>query len=85
MSARSDEQVDSLILAFAQVQWRKVAMIVGQVVSECRRSGRDLGPDDVAKRISALVEIGQLEAQGDLSKWRHSEVRLPTRIGSSPR
>jgi hypothetical protein len=58
MSARSDEHIDGPILAFAQVRWPKVAMIVGQVVSECRRSGHDAGPDDVAKRISALVEDG---------------------------
>ena len=37
----------------------------------------DVDPDGVAQRICALVENGQLEAQGDLSRWRHSEVRLP--------
>src|ERR1700680_4042797 len=59
------------------MQWRKVAMIMSQVVDECRRRGGCADLHDVAERICALVEDGQLEAQGDLSTWRHSEVRLP--------
>jgi hypothetical protein len=52
-------------------------MILGQVVKECGRPGTDADCEDIAERICALVEAGRLEAQGDLSKWRHSEVRLP--------
>jgi Protein of unknown function len=85
MSARSDEYVDGLVLSFAQVQWRKVAMIMSPVVNECSRHGGDADWHDVAERICALVEDGQLEAQGDLSMWRHSEVGLPPRSGRSSR
>jgi hypothetical protein len=85
MSALSHQDVDGLILSFAKVQWRKVAMIISQVLSECRRRGVDVDEDGIsericngiAERICALVEDGQLEAQGDLSRWRHSEVKLP--------
>jgi hypothetical protein len=85
MSALSHQDVDGLILSFAKVQWRKVAMIISQVLGECRRRGVDIDEDGVAERICdgvaerirALVEDGQLEAQGNLSRWRHSEVRLP--------
>ena len=77
MSALSHQDVDGLILSFAKVQWRKVAMIISQVLSECRRRGVDVDEDCIAERICALVEDGQLEAQGDLSRWRHSEVKLP--------
>ena len=52
-------------------------MIMSQVLHECRRRGVDVDEDSVAERICALVEDGQLEAQGDLSRWRHSEVKLP--------
>ena len=64
MSARSDEYVDGLILSFAQVRWRKVAMIMSQVLHECRRGGRDDDLHDVAEHVRALVEDGQLEARG---------------------
>ncbi len=85
MSALSHQDVDGLILSFAKVQWRKVAMIISQVLGECRRRGVDIDEDGVAERICdgvaerirALVEDGQLKAQGNLSRWRHSEVRLP--------
>jgi hypothetical protein len=35
------------------------------------------GHDLIAQRIVALVEDGRLIAQGDISRWRQSEVRLP--------
>jgi hypothetical protein len=31
----------------------------------------------IAARIAALVAAGRLASQGDISRWRHSEVRLP--------
>ena len=85
MSALSHQDVDDMILSFAKVQWRKVAMIMSRVLHECRDRGVDIdehGITDricalVAERIRALVENGQLEAQGNLARWRHSEVRLP--------
>ena len=33
--------------------------------------------DRVADVLYVLVEAGMLEAVGDVTDWRHSEVRLP--------
>ena len=72
-------RIDDEILAAAQKSWRKVAMIVAKTSSA---EGTGV-PDDeqghrvIASRIEALVQDGRLVAQGDLKKWRHSEVRLP--------
>jgi len=77
MNAIQHQRVDALILSFAQAQWRKVAMIISQVLWECRRLGMNVDEHDVARRICALVEDGRLEAQGNLSRWRHSEVKRP--------
>ena len=52
-------------------------MIVSQVLGECGRLGINIDEHGVAERICALVEGGQLEAQGNLSRWRYSEVKLP--------
>ena len=75
----STSRIDAAILAAAQKSWRKVAMIVAKT-----SSAQDTGvPDDeeghrvIASRIETLVQDGRLVAQGDLKKWRHSEVRLP--------
>lgn len=32
----------------------------------------------VGDQIAELVQEGHLEAIGDVSQWRHSEVRLPS-------
>jgi hypothetical protein len=72
MSALFPQDVDGLILSFAKVQWRKVAMIISQVLSECRRRGVDVDEDGVseriydgvAERIRALVEYASGEGHG---------------------
>ena len=33
--------------------------------------------DKIAGQIMDLLELDQLEARGDLSNWRYSELRLP--------
>jgi hypothetical protein len=76
MSTASDQHVDGLILSFARVQWKKVAMIIAEVSVECERNAADISLDAIADRIRHMVEEAKLEAQGNLSKWRHSEVRL---------
>ena len=37
----------------------------------------DAGYNLVAKRIEIVVRGGRLLAQGDIKKWRHSELRKP--------
>jgi hypothetical protein len=58
MSALSHQHIDELILSFAKVQWRKVAMIISKVLDECRHRGVDINCHDIAQRICALVEGG---------------------------
>jgi hypothetical protein len=74
----SESDIDAAILALAKVLWRKVALIIGQA---SKQVGADFGARDdaydlVAARIGQLVSDGRLIAQGDLTKWRHSEIRL---------
>jgi hypothetical protein len=74
----SESEIDAAVLASAESSWKKVAMVISRAA---KRLYGDL-PDGeekymvIAKRIEALVEIGRLKAQGDITKWRHSEVRL---------
>jgi Protein of unknown function len=76
MSCASDQYIDGLILSAATTQWRKVALIVGKVLTVCRNNAAEASEHAIADRIRALVDEGKLEAQGNLSLWRHSEVRL---------
>jgi hypothetical protein len=72
-------QIDQAVLAVSESGWRKVAMIILKVADKL---GSDLpegdpGYDMIAQRVEALVAAGRLVSQGNLSRWRHSEVRLP--------
>jgi hypothetical protein len=66
-------QIDAGILAVAQNRWRKVALIIASVLRDMDDS---VSAEEVANRIQVLVANGQLVSQGDLARWRHSEVRL---------
>jgi Protein of unknown function len=77
MTGTSNADLDALLLSSSKTQWQKVAMIVSIVYFEYRHNGIDVSVDAVADRIRSLVEDGKLQAQGDLSKMRHSEVKLP--------
>ena len=69
-------QIDGFILAAARPQWRKVAWIVAVVLKDCERG--ELASDEyvIGARVEALVVDGKLELQGNVKRWRHSEVRL---------
>ena len=78
----TDTQIDDAVIGYlvtAEGHWRKVAMVVWQAADALggELPDGDAGYELVAKRIEALVASGRLLAQGDLSRWRHSEVRLP--------
>ena len=79
MSSLSGQQIDEVILSVAEASWKKVAFVISKVADTM---GRDLPEGDarygvVAKRIEILVRGGRLLAQGDIKKWRHSEIRKP--------
>jgi hypothetical protein len=77
MAIRSDSDIDAVILSVATDRWQKVAMVIAKAAPPDESSDNDY--HQVAERIIALVDDGQLEAQGDVTRWRHSEVRLKKR------
>lgn len=70
------DEIDEYLLKMATNQFRKVAMIVGLAMSE--QPNRIKGIPDVyyAQRVKRLVNLGLLEAEGNLDYMRYSEVRL---------
>jgi Protein of unknown function len=88
----SPELVDQTILASCKPRFLKVARIIVDVATALKvpkplveRLFIDDAPekpmgteiDFIADRIKALVEAKKLESQGDLDRWRFSEIRLP--------
>jgi Protein of unknown function len=72
----SEAQIDQIIFSVMIPQWRKMALMVGDAFVRCKEVGLPISAEVVAARIQALVEAGRLEGEGDLRRWRHSEVRL---------
>ena len=71
------QAIDNALLANTCDRWRKVARVVGTTMAEL--PDRVVGIPDVyySQRVQKLVKEGALEAQGDLSYMRYSEVRRP--------
>jgi hypothetical protein len=88
----SPELVDQTILASCKPRFMKVARIIHDVAKALNvplpmlgifvdlpetheePTGRDV--DFIADRIKALVKAKKLEAEGNLDRWRYSEIRL---------
>lgn len=68
--------VREAILNSCRKQYSKVAMVIARA-SERLGDDSDETYELVGQEIAKLVEAGHLQAVGDISQWRHSEVRLP--------
>jgi Protein of unknown function len=68
--------LDALILAELVQSYRKVARIVGRVHQSFEARSTPLKMDVIAARVRELAETGRIEGVGNLTMWRHSEVRL---------
>ena len=78
----TDTQIDDAVIAFLATtngRWRKVAMVYGRVTDALGAEFPDgeAGHELFDRRMEALVSSGRLVAQGDITLWRNSEVRLP--------
>ena len=70
------ERIDKMLLSNAGPRWRKVAFIVGSTMNDLPKSAPGIPDVFYAQRVRRLVEMGQLEAFGNLDFMRYSEVRL---------
>jgi hypothetical protein len=75
----SEADIDSVLYSVMRWEWRKMALVVGMAFGRCKELGLPINDEALAARIQVLVESKRLEAQGDLRRWRHSEVRLKGR------
>ena len=77
------ELIDEMLLAQADVRWRKVARIVGFAMTQENNPIRNISDIYYSHRVRHLVERGKLESQGNLDYMGYSEVRLPESKGSA--
>lgn len=72
----TDAQIDALILAVAGTEWQKTAMVISAVFDHPDFNKDEHSAQDVAERLYILVDNGQLDIQGNMRRWRNSEVKL---------
>jgi ribosomal protein S18 acetylase RimI-like enzyme len=72
----SEANLDAIIFSALHSQWRKTAMVVGTALTRCQELTLPVSAEMIGARVRALADTARLEGQGDLRKWRHSEVRL---------
>ena len=65
-----------MIFSALSSRWQKTAMVISQTLKQCETLALPVDAEVVGVRIQALAEADRLEGQGDLRKWRFSEVRL---------
>jgi hypothetical protein len=70
-------ELDKLPLSFCETRWLKVARIIGKSMQVLENGAICFSAKVIDPRMAALVRNKQLEAAGDIRKWRYSEVRLP--------
>ena len=75
----SVSDIDQTLLSFCDKRWLKVARVIGKTMDVFEKRGLEITgiADRIDARMAALVASGQIEAKGDIRRWRYSEVRLP--------
>ncbi|WP_164263623.1 DUF3658 domain-containing protein [Stenotrophomonas maltophilia] len=69
--------IDAQLLSHCDGQFRKIAYIVGNAMSLDPQRHPGIADAFYAQRVRELVARGVLEAQGDLTRMRYCEVRIP--------
>jgi hypothetical protein len=72
----SETDLDSTIFSALKLRWQKTAMVISRALERCETLALPVDAEVVGVRIQALAEAARLESQGDLRKWRYSELRL---------
>jgi hypothetical protein len=71
----TETTLDEAILTAAGENWRKTALIIASVAQTFERRGIRLDVEIIGARIKELATTGRIDSHGNLSMWRHSEVR----------
>jgi Protein of unknown function len=72
----SEADLDAAIFSVLKSNWQKTATVISKAQKWCDSHGTPLDLEILGARIQALAEERQIESQGNVSKWRQSEVRL---------
>ena len=75
----TEADLDTLIFSELAERLLRVARIVSRVFQTLEARSIYLSHEVIAARVRELAETGQIGSVGNLTMWRHSEVRLKSR------
>lgn len=73
----SNDDIDALLLGAVSDEWQKIALLISKTFDA--PALEDVPKNErgqiIAERLYVLVDNGGLECQGNMRRWRDSEVR----------
>jgi ribosomal protein S10 len=75
----TDIEIDAAIISNISPHWQKVAMVAVKAIEQLQLASTEGLFDAVCRRIKVLADASQIEAQGNVTLPRHSEVRAKSR------
>lgn len=82
LSPEDLRDIDRTILSHAGTRWRKVVMLVSLTMRDLGPRHLDLTDVFYVHRLAGPVAARQLEAMGNISYMRLSEVKLPDTLAT---
>jgi hypothetical protein len=73
------DDLDAVIFSEMAERLLKVARIIARVFETLEARSIHVSHEAIAARVRELAETGRIESAGNLTMWRHSEVRLKVR------
>ena len=71
----AEPDLDTVILECAKPEWQRVTMLIAATVDVMKAQALEINAQTIAGRIYALTDAKQLEAKGNIRRWRTSEIR----------
>ena len=81
-SPQSLESLDPVILETITPDFTKTAVLISKTYDACLAAGIEPSETlakDIADRLYILIDNGRIEAEGNMRRWRDSEVRIITK------
>ncbi len=73
-----NEIIDHLILSAVTDEWQKIALMISKIYDDSALTDipQDKRGQAIADRLYILIDNGGLDCQGNMRRWRDSEVRM---------
>lgn len=72
----SEADLDAILFSVMEPRWLKTMMVIARAEKRCQQLELQIEMVVLGLRLLVLAESDQIESQGPVRQWRHSEIRL---------